>query len=188
MGNRNGQRAIKSAIATTAALLALSAAPAQVTRHTLALSIAPAATGVPLAGRARRPLSRQGPMRLPVGGEVALQVEVHGARDLFSAPFYLIYDPRIVSAQKVSEGTFLKHGGRKTVFLNKVDSQRGEIVIGLSQMGDRAGVTGNAPLVFVTFKAIRAGRSPLVFQNVHFKDSRRAPIDVQPNVGWIEVE
>lgn len=125
---------------------------------------------------------------VPVGQEITVQVEARGMTDLYSAPFHLTYDPSLLEATRVEEGHFLKHGGRKTLFLHKINPDRGNVVIGLSRLEKSMGVTGQAPLAFITFKTIKEGRARLGFQNVDFKNSKKADIVVHPQEGWIEVQ
>jgi hypothetical protein len=125
---------------------------------------------------------------VPVGQEITVQVEARGMRDLYSAPFHLIYDNTVLEATRVEEGHFLKHGGKKTLFLHKINPDKGNVIIGLSRIEKSVGVTGQAPLVFVTFKTMKEGRARLGFQNVSFKNSKKGDIAVHPQEGWIEVQ
>jgi hypothetical protein len=123
-----------------------------------------------------------------VGQEITVQIEARGMMDLYAAPFHLTYDSSVVQAIRVEEGHFLKHGGKKTLFLHKINPDRGNVIIGLSRIEKSVGVTGQAPLVFVTFKTMKEGRTRLGFQNVAFKNSKKGDIVVHPKEGWIEVQ
>lgn len=125
---------------------------------------------------------------VPVGQEITVQVEARGMTDLYSAPFHLTYDSSVLKATRVEEGHFLKHGGKKTLFLHKINPDKGNVIIGLSRIEKNVGVSGQAPLVFVTFKTMKEGRARLGFQNVSFKNSKKGDIVVHPKEGWIEVQ
>ncbi len=126
--------------------------------------------------------------KVKVGQEVSLTIQVREAKNLFGAPFYLLYDPHLLQVVKVSEGDFLKKDGKKTAFLHKVDKQKGRIIVGLSRLGNVTGVNGNGTLVSVRFKATLAGRAALSFQKVDFKDSRLMHLPVLVGSGSIEVK
>ncbi len=127
-------------------------------------------------------------IEVKVGQEVSITIQIREAKDLFGAPFYLLYDPDLLEVVKVSEGDFLKKDEKKTAFLHKVDKQKGRIIVGLSRLGNIIGVNGRGTLVSITFKAIRAGRAALSFQKVDFKNSRLVSLPVRAEIGSIEVE
>lgn len=128
---------------------------------------------------------KQAPVR--VGQTTTIQIEVREAKDLFGAPFHLLYDPHLLEVVKVSEGDFLKKDGAKTVFLYKVDKEQGRIIVGLSRLGNAAGISGNGTLVSITFQTLRAGRVVLSFERVDLKDSRQGSLPVRSQTAGIEI-
>ena len=126
-------------------------------------------------------------VKLKIGREVTIRVEVHGAKDLFGAPFYLLYNPKALEVLKVNEGAFLKQDGKNTTFLHKVDKEKGWIVIGLTRLGDIGGVSGKGTLVTMTFRALWPGRAIFSFEKVDFRDSRLNVLTVQLSAARVEI-
>jgi len=126
--------------------------------------------------------------RTRIGREISIRVEVREGKDVFGAPFYLIYDSKLLEVVKVSQGDFFKKDGKQSAFLQKVDPKAGRIIIGQTRMGKISGLDGRGSLVLVTFKAVRKGKASLSFDNVDFRDSRLATLKVQARPAVIEVE
>jgi general secretion pathway protein D len=127
-------------------------------------------------------------MQVKVGQEVLVEIQVHKVKDLFGAPFYLVYDPHRLEAVKVSQGDFLRKDGKKTAFLNSIKKEKGRIIVGLTRLGAVGGVDGDGTLAVVAFKALQAGRAKLSFDAVDFKDSHQATLPVHLETGWVEVQ
>jgi len=126
--------------------------------------------------------------RTKVGREVSIQIDVQEGKDLFGAPFYLIYDPKLLKVVKVSQGDFFKKDGKRSAFLQKVDPKSGRIIIGQTRLGNVGGMNGKGTLVLVTFKTVHAGKASLSFESVDFRDSRLSSLEVHTQTAVIEVE
>jgi len=126
-------------------------------------------------------------MKVTVDQEFSVKVQVHKVKDLFGAPFYLLYDPKLLDVKKVSQGDFLKKDGKKTAFLFKTDKQKGKIIVGLTRLGPVGGMEGEGTLVIVSFKALQAGHANVTFDQVDFKDSHLTTIPIQMKTGLIDV-
>lgn len=118
-----------------------------------------------------------------VGDQFILSIETQQVRDLFSAPFYLQYDPGLLEFIGLTEGEFLKKDGNPTVFIYSVDADMGKIVVGLSRLGGGGGITGSGVLAQATFKAKTPGIASVAFQNVDFRDIRLEPVNVTLDEG-----
>jgi general secretion pathway protein D len=126
--------------------------------------------------------------RAKVGREVIIQIKVQEGKDLFGAPFYLVYDPKLLEVLKVSQGEFFKKDGKRSAFLQKVDPKAGRIIIGQTRMGKVEGMDGKGTLVLVTFKALHKGKAALSFENVDFRNSRLSSLEVHTQPAVIDVE
>jgi general secretion pathway protein D len=122
-----------------------------------------------------------------VGDQFILSIEADLVKDLFSAPFYLQYDPQLLEFIGLTEGKLLNQDGKPTVFIYNVDTDSGQIIVGLSRLGDVGGITGSGVLALATFKAKNPGTATVAFQNVDFRDVRLEPVDVAPAGGEIQV-
>lgn len=122
-----------------------------------------------------------------VGDQFILSIEADHVKDLFSAPFYLKYDPLLLEFIGLTEGKFLKQDGKPTVFIYSVDPNTGQVIVGLSRLGDVGGISGSGVLALVTFKAKNPGTATVAFQNVDFRDIRLEPVNIISEGGEIRV-
>lgn len=127
-------------------------------------------------------------VQVMVGQEVSIKIQVHKIKDLFGTPFYLVYDPHLLEAVRVSQGDFLKKDGKKTAFLNTIKKKKGRVIIGLTRLGAVGGVDGEGTLAVVAFKALQAGRATVSFQEVDLKDSHQSSLPVRLETGLIEIK
>jgi general secretion pathway protein D len=124
---------------------------------------------------------------LQVGDQFILSIEADQVKDLFSAPFYLKYDPQLLEFIGLTEGKFLNQDGKPTVFIYSVDPDTGQVIIGLSRLGDVGGISGSGVLALATFKAKNPGMANVAFQNVDFRDIQLEPVNVISESGEVQV-
>lgn len=108
-----------------------------------------------------------------VGGTVTLDVNIEGAVDLYAYQFDLSFDPTIVSAVSLTEGTFLTSGGGTTLFFaGPIDNVAGNILFNLDLLtGPISGVNGNGTLAILTLSGLTAGTSSIDIANAILLDS-----------------
>lgn len=128
-----------------------------------------------------------------VGEEFSLDVSVNGVSDLYAAPFYLTYDPKLLRFISAKEGSFLGQDGNSTTFLFSNDANRGRIIVGLTRLGQVKGVSGSGSLMRVDFKAIETGSISIGFDNasarrVTSKDSKPQSFSVTFRGGQVNVK
>ncbi len=125
---------------------------------------------------------------IQVGDQFILSIEADQVKDLFSAPFYLKYDPQLLEFIGLTEGKFLRQDGKPTVFIYSIDPDTGQVIIGLSRLGDDVGgISGSGVLALATFKAKNPGTANVAFQNVDFRDIRLEPVNVISESGEVQV-
>lgn len=120
------------------------------------------------------------------GQQFSVSIRVAEAKDLFSAPFYLVYDPQYLEFIKIQEGDFLKRDGNSTAFLHN-NRKSGRIIIGLSRLGTPFGVSGSGVLAAISFKALKPGEAVLRIDNAKFKNSRLAPVAISAQKAIVEI-
>ena len=115
--------------------------------------------------------------RVSVGQTFTLHLSAEEVTGLAGWEFDLEFDPAVLSATRVSEGSILKTGGAATFFRKgTIDNQAGTIT-GLS--GSRlaaGGVTGAGRLVSVTFRVKAVGETRVRVRNFQFGDTTGAII------------
>lgn len=122
-----------------------------------------------------------------VGDQFTLAIEADQVSELFSAPFYLLYDPELLEFIGLAEGKFLKRDGSPTIFIYTVEPDKGQVVVGLSRLGEVEGISGSGTLALATFKAKNPGTASVAFQNVDFTDFRLEAVKVTARGGEIQI-
>lgn len=122
-----------------------------------------------------RPAARS----IRLGSVVVVTVRIAGA-NVGSVPFTLHYDPSILEyiASSSAEGDFLGRDKTTTSFLVSPGSPAhgGGLVVGLSRLTATKGARGKGTLCRMSFRALRAGVSPLTFSRASVLDPAARPL------------
>jgi hypothetical protein len=112
------------------------------------------------------------------GDSFSLDINITDVTDLYGFQFDLLYDPTILTAAAVTEGTFLAAGGPTVFIPGDSASTPGDIsfTIGLL-LGAVSGVSGNGTLAQFDFTAASAGSSGISLSNLILQDSLGNIID-----------
>ena len=128
------------------------------------------------------------PNIVKAGKEITLTVSVDRIEGLYSAPFYLIYDPSLLEFIKASEGNFLKKDGKQTTFFQVNNPETGQVIIGLSRLGQAGGVTGSGPLATFTFRAKSSGIGKFSIQKPEFRNADMELIPLKVVLDEVKIE
>ncbi len=114
-----------------------------------------------------------------IGSHFTLTLSVQDVKNLFSAPLYIRYDPKLVEFVNATEGTFLKQNGEQTIFTSTRMSDSGRVIVGLKLGAGSKGVTGGGVLANLEFKAKAAGKLSIAPERINFRNpaGERLPID-----------
>lgn len=114
------------------------------------------------------------------GDSFSLDINISDVTDLYGYQFDLLYDPTILTANAITEGTFLAGGGSTLFIPGDATSTPGDLsfTIGLL-LGAVSGVSGDGTLAQVSFTAASAGLSAISFSNVILQDSVGGIINAQ---------
>ncbi|MFB3778697.1 MAG: cohesin domain-containing protein [Bryobacteraceae bacterium] len=132
---------------------------------------APAEPAKPVAGAARVVLSPEKVETQP-GGTFVLNLQVENARDLFSTPVRLKFDPNVLSLDEVTRGGFLGADGQQVLFTRNILNEAGEASINLSRMPGSTGMSGSGSLVTFAFRVVGKGITVISAPQLSFLDSR----------------
>jgi general secretion pathway protein D len=114
------------------------------------------------------------------GGPFTVPIQIADATDVATIALSITYDPNVVTAPTVTQGSFMMQGGVMVTFVPSV-STPGRIDIALSRPTARRGVTGSGLLAAISFKAGSAGTSDLVVSGVASTASGQAiPLQFTP--------
>lgn len=100
------------------------------------------------------------------GGPYMMPIAVEGASRLSTISVSLSFNPRVLKARLVQEGSFMRKDGRLVTFSQVVDAASGRVDITVTRTSDTIGATGAGMVAAVIFDAIGGGASPLALSGV----------------------
>ena len=116
---------------------------------------------------------------LTVGGVPGtVPITVTGVSQLSAISLVVTYNPAVVRAVSVSQGTFMQQGGMTPTFTQKIDPTAGRIDIAIARNNDQSGASGTGLLAGIVFQPVAAGSSPITVTAVAL-DATAKPIAVQ---------
>lgn len=123
-----------------------------------------------------------------VGSPANVKVMITGIVDLFGFQFSLAFNPAVLQAIGLTEGTFLAAGGATTFGTSGIDNVGGKVNFVFNALDNAVpGVSGSGLLATITFSAVAIGSSPLSFSDVLFIDSALNDITVSATNGVLQV-
>ena len=114
-----------------------------------------------------------------VGASFQASVYLTGARDVFTVPIQIQFDPKILQLVNVDTGGLLGGDGQPVALVHR-DEGNGLVTISASRPPGVSGVNGEGQVCILTFKAIAAGDSNIQLVKVGAKNSLQANL---PAVG-----
>ena len=119
---------------------------------------------------------------------VAVSAGLSG-ENLHGFSFDMVFEPSILQAIDIAEGTFLKHDGTATVWNAPVINNEVGLITGIAcrRTGVDGAVDSTGPLVVVTFKPVTTGGSTVSLQNLRLSAPDDTEIAVEAQTGWVDV-
>jgi general secretion pathway protein D len=119
---------------------------------------------------------------LQLGGQpYNMPLTVTNASQLSSLTMTITYNPAVLRATVVTEGTAMKADGSATTFVPKIDASTGRIDLAVTRPGDKVGATGNGLLASIVFEAIGAGQSQIALAGVGMNAAgQQVPLQLLP--------
>jgi general secretion pathway protein D len=122
------------------------------------------------------------------GQTLDVSVDISGVSDLYAFQFDLGYDPTILSAISVSEGSLLPAGGSTVFIPGSIDNGAGTVTATADTLiGPIPGVSGDGVLANIEFQAIALGTSALSLSNITLLDSTLSQIPFSSVDGSVSV-
>jgi general secretion pathway protein D len=125
---------------------------------------------------------------LRMGESKKIAVVVDGARDLFSVPMLVQYDPAVLSVEEVRNGGFLSGGTQEVAVVERLDNQRGEAIISATRQPNTPGVDGTGTLIELSIKGVGPGSSKLAVVQVNARNSKLRPLSLVSSEAIIRVQ
>lgn len=95
------------------------------------------------------------------GGPYSVPLRITNVSQLGTITMTVTYDPKLLRASQVNQGSFMQGGGVTPTFAPKIDAATGRIDIVISRGADRTGATGTGLLAAVVFDAIAPGQTKI---------------------------
>lgn len=111
-------------------------------------------------------------------GSFGVDVAIHDVADLFAFQFDLTFNPGLLAATRVTEGSLLPGGGPTIFFPGTIDNTAGRISFTLGTLtDDLPGVNGSGELARIMFRSrTTSGIAELGLSNIILLDSNLADI------------
>jgi general secretion pathway protein D len=121
-------------------------------------------------------LLRPSTVQVQPGATFTIQFDADNARDLFSAPFHLKFDPQVLKLLEIKAGTLLASDGKTILFTRNILNNTGDATVELRRMPDTGGINGTGGLAVFTFQAVKPGTALVSFSEVGAWDSQKRAI------------
>jgi general secretion pathway protein D len=178
----NGQQQQGAPVQTASAAPAISAA------NPTAATAAPTANNPPPSATpgATTSLRVDPPSLSPTAGSTfTVNVVVAGAKDMYSAPVQISYDPSLLQLVNVSNGDMLSRDGQAVALVHREDA--GSIQANATRPPGSGGISGDGILYAITFQAKAKGATSVnIRPNVRNSAMQVIPVSVSPGVVTIK--
>jgi general secretion pathway protein D len=127
-------------------------------------------------------------LSLKVGQQQIVGIVVENVNDLFSVPFLIQYNPKVIHIEDVQHGGFLSGGTQEIAIVHHEDNERGQTIVSSTRQPNTAGVSGTGTVMGIVVKAIGPGASNLSIVQVNAKDSQQKPIPLVTGEASLQVQ
>jgi len=124
---------------------------------------------------------------LQVGERTTLGLAVSNVSDLYSIPLLIHYDPAVVQVEEVRDGGFLSGGKQEIAIVQRIDQQRGEVIVSATRQPNTPGVNGSGTLLGLVVRAVAPGKTALQVLQVNARNSQQQTIPMVSGEATIEV-
>lgn len=125
---------------------------------------------------------------LKPGDTTTLGLAISNVTDLYSIPLLIHYDPAVIQVEEVRNGGFLSGGTQEIAIVQRIDSQRGEVVVSATRQPNTPGVNGSGTLLGIVVRGVAPGKTALQILQVNAHDSQQRTIPVVSGEGTIQVQ
>jgi general secretion pathway protein D len=125
---------------------------------------------------------------LKAGETATVGLSVANVTDLYSIPLLVHYNPAVITVEDVLNGGFLSGGTQEIAIVQRIDAQRGEIVISATRQPNTPGVSGSGTLLGFKVRAVAPGNAALQILEVNARDSQQRQIPMVSGEAAIQVQ
>jgi general secretion pathway protein D len=126
---------------------------------------------------------------MKAGDTTTLALGVSNVTDLYAIPLLIHYNPAVIQVEEVRNGGFLSGGATQEIaIVQRIDQQRGEIVVSATRQPNTPGVSGSGTVLGIVIRALAPGTSPLQILQVNAHDSQQRTIPIVSGEATIQVQ
>ena len=115
------------------------------------------------------------------GGPYTVPISVNGVSRLSTVTLTLTFNPTVVRARTVQEGTFMRQGGAAPAFTPRIDPGAGRVDVVIARANDATGASGSGLLAAVLFDAVAPGNVTFTLSgSATTPEGNVIPVSVQP--------
>ena len=115
------------------------------------------------------------------GGPYTVPISVNNASRVSVVTLTVTYNPNVLRARSVQDGTFMRQGGISAAFTPRIDAATGRVDIAITRAGDQAGASGSGLLAALLFDAVGQGGSMIQVSGVaSTPDGAPVPLQFSP--------
>jgi general secretion pathway protein D len=125
---------------------------------------------------------------LKSGDTEIVGIAIEGANDLYSIPMLLKYDPAVLQITEVRDGGFLSGGTQVVAIVQRIDAQKGEVMISCRRGPHTAGVNGSGTVLGLVVKGVAVGDARIQIVELKAQDSQQRNISITSGEATIRVQ
>jgi hypothetical protein len=122
------------------------------------------------------------------GDTTTIGLSVSNVTDLYSIPLLIHYDPAVVQVEEVRNGGFLSGGTQEIAIVQRIDQQKGEVIVSATRQPNTPGVNGTGTLLGIVVRGVAPGTSSLQVLQMNARDSQQRTIPMVSGEATIQVQ
>ncbi|HWG58745.1 MAG TPA: cohesin domain-containing protein [Candidatus Acidoferrales bacterium] len=122
------------------------------------------------------------------GDTTTVGLAIANVNDLFSMPLLIHYNPAVIQVEEVRDGGFLSGGNQQIAIVQRIDPQRGEVVVSATRQPNTKGVNGSGTLLGFVVRGVAPGNGTLQILEVNARNSQQQPIPITSGEASIRVQ
>ena len=96
-------------------------------------------------------------MAMKPGDTTTLGLAISNVNDLYSIPLMIHYNPAVIQVEEVRNGGFLSGGTQEIAIVQRIDQQKGEVVVSATRQPNTPGVNGTGTVLGLVVRAVGPG-------------------------------
>jgi len=123
-----------------------------------------------------------------VGSTFTVNVMMNGAQNVYSVPLQLTYDPKLLQVVNVSNGGLLSQDGQIVTVTHREDDSTGTMQVMATRPPGANGVSGQGPVLTLTFMAKAPGQTSLAIARGGAKDPAMQALPVNGAAATVTIQ